>query len=136
VRMAVAMQSNLTSVELTGRRQVSGVSPRGPVASTLHLNQTAAVLLGDIQIDQVGSSKLTGTVRGDTVRFTFLLTMQGIPGEVRVMGMLQGRDSMVGTIVLPEPMGSYPFTATRKSPTVLPTMKTLPAIDAYDPGQI
>ncbi len=115
VRMAVAVKSNLTSVDLTGTWQVSGVSPRGPVASTLRLTQTAAALLGDIQIDQVGSSRLTGTVSGDTVRFSFPLTMQGAPGEVRVMGTLQGRDSMVGTIVLPEPMGSYPFTATRRA---------------------
>jgi len=115
VRMAAAVKSNLKSIDLTGTWQVSGVSPRGPVESTLRLNQTAGSLLGDIQIDQVGLSKLTGTVSGDTVKFTFPLTMQGAPGEVRVMGLLQGRDSMSGTIVLPEPMGSYPFTATRRS---------------------
>jgi len=115
LRMAAAVRSNLTSIDLTGTWQVSGVSPSGPVASTLRLTQSAASLLGDSQIDQVGSSKLTGTVSGDTVRFTFPLTMQGAPGEVRVIGILQGRDSMVGTIVLPEPMGSYPFTATRRA---------------------
>jgi|JI7StandDraft_1071085.scaffolds.fasta_scaffold95282_2 hypothetical protein len=101
-------------VDVSGTWSVTGSSPTGPVESTVILKQEGDSLSGSIEIVRVGWSKLTGSVRGDTVRYVFPLNMQGTPIEVRVTGVLKDKDSMAGTVDLPSDMGSYPFTAQRK----------------------
>lgn len=100
--------------DVSGTWRVSGTSPTGTVESTVVLRQSGDSLAGTIEIARMGSSRVTGVVRGDTVQYLFMLSSQGAPLEVRVLGVLSDSVTMAGTITLANGMGSYPFTAQRQ----------------------
>lgn len=112
--IATLLAFTVPRADVTGTWIVSGVSPSGPVRSTVRLAQVDSTLRGDIEIAQVGWSTLRGIVRGDSIQYTFPLTMRGAPIDVVVRGVLATPDSMSGTITLPDDLGSYPYTATRQ----------------------
>jgi hypothetical protein len=119
IALAILASTSLAAAQrviadVSGKWLVTGSSPSGPVESTLVLKQEGRTLTGTIEIARVGFSKVTGTVAGDTVRYTFPLNSQGTPIEVRVNAVLKDNDSMTGTVELPGDMGSHPFFAKRQ----------------------
>ena len=76
--------------------------------------QDGTALTGTLDIPDLGSAKIAGTVKGDTVKFSFSIDVQGTQIPVQVSGLLKDKDNMAGTIALPQDMGSYPYTAKRK----------------------
>ena len=100
--------------DISGTWAVSAQSPTGASESTAVFKQDGAVLSGTLDIPDLGSAKIAGTVKGDTVKFSFSIDVQGTLIPVQVSGMLKDKDSMAGTIFLPAEMGNYPYTAKRK----------------------
>ena len=100
--------------DISGTWIVSGQSPNGATESTAVFKQDGTALTGTIDIADIGSAKVAGTVKGDTVRFGFSIDVQGNQIPVQVSGVLKDKDNMAGTIVLPAEMGTYPYTAKRK----------------------
>lgn len=99
--------------DITGKWTITSDSPNGALQSTAVMKQDSTALSGTIDIPQIGSSKLSGTVKGDTVNYSFGLDMGGTQIQVNVVGVLKDKDNMAGTIYLPQEMGNYPFTAKR-----------------------
>lgn len=118
---SVAMLFSVTSAaaaqryfaDVTGKWAVTGDSPNGQTQSEVIFKQEGTALTGTIEIQQIGAAKLTGTVKGDTVQYSFRLDVQGNAIDVNVSGVLKDKDNMTGTIYLPADMGNYPFAAKR-----------------------
>lgn len=100
--------------DITGTWIVSAQSPQGASESTLVLKQTGTDLAGTIDVPELGSAKVSGTIKGDTVRIGFSLDVQGNAIPVQLSGMVKDKDNLNGTVMLPAEMGNYPFTAKRK----------------------
>lgn len=100
--------------DFTGTWIISAQSPQGSNESTAVLKQEGTTLSGTLDIPQFGSAKIAGTVKGDTVKFDFSLTVEGNAIPVTVSGVAKDKDNMAGSIYLPGDMGNYPFTAKRK----------------------
>lgn len=100
--------------DISGTWVVSAQSPNGASESTAVFKQEGTALTGTLEIPELGSAKLSGTVKGDTVKFAFSIDVQGNQIPVQVSGMIKDKDNMAGTISLPQDMGSYPYTAKRK----------------------
>ena len=100
--------------DVSGTWIVSAQSPQGASESTAVLEQKGTALTGTITVPEMGTAKLTGTVKGDTVQFSFSLDMQGTALPVNVGGVIKDKDNMSGTIFLQGDMGNFPFTAKRK----------------------
>ena len=60
----------------------------------------------------MGTRPVTGSVKGDTVRFAFSLDMNGQALEIQSTGVLKDKDSMTGQMELAG-MGAFPWTAKR-----------------------
>ncbi|MEO7362077.1 MAG: hypothetical protein ABI120_17230 [Gemmatimonadaceae bacterium] len=100
--------------DISGTWAVSAQSPTGASESTAVFKQDGTALTGTLDIPELGSAKIAGTVKGDTVRFGFSIDVQGTLIPVQVSGLMKDKDNMSGTIALPQDMGSYPYTAKRK----------------------
>ncbi|MEP6833490.1 MAG: hypothetical protein ABJB74_08855 [Gemmatimonas sp.] len=100
--------------DISGTWIVSAESPNGASESTAVFKQDGTALTGTLDVPELGSAKIAGTVKGDTVKFSFTLDVQGSQIPVQVSGMIKDKDNMAGTISLPQDMGSYPYTAKRK----------------------
>lgn len=81
--------------------------------SVITFKQTGDSLSGTIESEQIGSSQITGVVKGDTVRFDFSIDMQGNKLAIQGDGILQGKDAMAGQLSLAG-MGTFPFNAKRQ----------------------
>lgn len=82
--------------------------------STITFKQSGDTLTGTIESEQAGTRPIDGMVKGDTVRFDFSFDMQGTMLAIQVDGVLKDKDNMTGQFVLPNGMGSFPFTAKRE----------------------
>lgn len=102
--------------DVSGKWLITSNSPNGPLESVATFKQEDTALTGTIDISQMGSAKVAGTVKGDTVQYKFSLDAQGTMIEVNVAGVLKDKDNMAGTIYLPNDLGNYPFTAKRAAP--------------------
>jgi len=100
--------------DISGTWIVSAQTPTGAGESTAVFKQDGTALTGTLDIPELGSAKIAGTVQGDTVRFGFSIDVQGTQIPVQVSGLMKDKDNMSGTIALPQEMGSYPYTAKRK----------------------
>ena len=100
--------------DISGTWVVSAQSPNGAGESTAVFKQDGAALTGTLDIPDLGIAKLAGSVKGDTVNFSFAIDVQGNQIPVQVSGLIKDKNNMAGTISLPQDMGSYPYTAKRK----------------------
>lgn len=100
--------------DISGTWTISAQSPQGNSESTAVLEQKGTAVSGTINVPELGSAKLSGSVKGDTVAMGFTLDVQGQQIPVQMNGMVKDKDNMSGSIVLPGDMGSYPFSAKRK----------------------
>lgn len=99
--------------DISGKWAITGDSPNGQTQSEAVFKQEGTALSGTIEIQQIGGAKIAGTVKGDTVQYSFQLNVQGNAIDVNVSGLLKDKDNMAGTIYLPADLGNYPFTAKR-----------------------
>lgn len=100
--------------DVSGTWKVAISMPDQSMQSTLVLKQAGDSLTGTIDGDMIGSRAITGTVKGDTVRFGFMIDMQGNVLDIRVGGLLKDKDTLEGEVALPGGMGAMPFAAKRQ----------------------
>ncbi len=120
VTAAVVMIS-LSAITATAQRMFADVSgkwtftvdaPNGQTNSLATFKQEGEALTGTLEIEQFGTRQLTGSVKGDTVRFAFTIDMGGQIAEIQSTGVLKDKDSLAGQMELAG-MGAFPWSAKR-----------------------
>ncbi len=110
---AVTATAQRVFADVTGKWAFSTETPNGTSNSLATLTQEGEALTGVLEIDQMGTQKLSGSVKGDTVRFSFTIDMGGQALDIRGEGILKDKDSMAGQMELAG-MGAFPFSAKRQ----------------------
>lgn len=95
--------------DVAGKWTMSVNTPNGATESTATFKQAGDTLSGTLESEMMGSAKLTGTVKGDTVRFAFTLDMQGQQLPLTASALLKDKESMEGTVSAAG-MGDFPMT--------------------------
>ena len=109
---AVTATAQRLFADVTGKWTFTTETPNGSSNSIGTLKQDGEALTGTLEIDQMGTANLAGTVKGDTVRFTFTLDMGGQQMQIASTGVLKDKDSMSGQMELAG-MGAFPFVGKR-----------------------
>lgn len=110
--IAAAAQRLLADVN--GKWSMTVAGPDGANESAVVFKQEADTLLsGTIESQVMGAAKLSGTVKGDTLRFAFSLDVNGQPLELRAGGLVKDKDNISGSLEAPNGMGNFPFTMKR-----------------------
>ena len=118
---AAAVMISLSAITVSAQRMFADVSgkwtftvdaPNGQTNSLGTFKQEGEALTGTLEIEQMGTRPVTGSVKGDTVRFAFSLDMNGQALEIQSTGVLKDKDSMTGQMELAG-MGAFPWTAKR-----------------------
>lgn len=99
--------------DVSGKWAMTVAGPDGASESAVVLKQEAEALSGSLASEMFGESKLAGTVKGDTVRFAYVIDVQGMQFELRAGGVMKDKDNIVGQLEAPNGMGSFPFTMQR-----------------------
>ena len=99
--------------DISGTWVVSAQSPTGASESTAVFKQDADTLSGTIESQTLGSAKLSGTVKGDTVRFAFTIAVQGTQYELKAIGSVKDKDNIAGSLEAPNGVANFPFTMKR-----------------------
>lgn len=111
---APAKSADKKSVDISGNWLVTGTSATDTLKSTAVFKQVGAAVTGTFDIPLIGSGKLSGTVRGDSVAFVIPFVLQEKPVEVHVDGLLKDKNTIAGFIKLPNNTINYPFIARRQ----------------------
>lgn len=106
--MFFALAAMALAADITGKWSFDVVLDAGSGSPTFEFTQSGESLTG-MYHGQFGDAKVTGTVKGDKVEFTF----GGDAGSVKYMGTLDGANKMKGTVDYGE-AGKGTFTATKK----------------------
>jgi len=109
---AVTVTAQRMFADLNGKWSFDVQAPQGATTSIGNFKQEGEALSGTLEIDQMGTRNIGGTVKGDTVRFSFTIDMGGNTMEIFSTGVMKDKDSMAGQMELPG-MGGFPFTAKR-----------------------
>jgi len=96
------------AADISGKWSFEVVLDAGGGSPNFEFTQTGETLTG-MYHGQFGDLKLTGTVKGDKVEFSF----GGDAGTVKYSGTLDGANKMKGTVDYGE-VGKGTFTATKK----------------------
>jgi hypothetical protein len=99
----------LLAADLTGTWTAAVVLDAGSGTATFAFKQTGDSLTGTYT-GTFGQSQVTGTVKGNTVEWSF---DNGQAGKVTYKGTLEGEKKIKGTVVYGE-VGSGTFTAEKK----------------------
>jgi hypothetical protein len=100
--------------DFTGTWGVTIEGPQGAMLSQLTLKQTADTVAGEIASDQIGKAPVSGMVKGDSIKFSFGVDMQGQQLSIQAVGALKDKDNLAGTIEVIGMGASFPFSAARK----------------------
>ncbi|MEO7361460.1 MAG: hypothetical protein ABI120_14095, partial [Gemmatimonadaceae bacterium] len=69
--------------DISGDWIVTGTAPTDTLKSTAVFQQTGAAVTGTFAIPLIGSGKLSGTIKGDSVAFVIPFVLQAKPVEVK-----------------------------------------------------
>jgi hypothetical protein len=100
-------------VDITGKWLFTVTTGAGNGTPTVTLRQDGEKLTGHYSSSQLGEADLTGTVKGNTVRFAFGVDVQGTHLDVTYSGTIESPDSIKGTVNLGG-LGDGTFTARRQ----------------------
>ena len=103
-----ALASLALAADISGKWSFDVVLDAGSGSPNFEFTQTGETLTG-MYHGQFGDAKVTGTVKGDKVEFTF----SSDAGSAKYSGTLDGANKMKGTVDYGE-AGKGTFTATRK----------------------
>ncbi|MEP6766818.1 MAG: hypothetical protein ABJB66_21055 [Gemmatimonadaceae bacterium] len=106
--VAVTATAQRLLADVTGKWTMSVTTPNGATESIATFKQTGDTLSGTVESEMMGSAKVTGMVKGDTVRFAFTIDIQGQQIPLTAGALLKG-DSMEGTVSAAG-MGDFPMT--------------------------
>jgi hypothetical protein len=85
-------------IDLTGKWLFTVETTAGTGTPTVTLKQDGEKLTGHYSSQTLGEADLTGTVKGQSVNFTFEGTVQGTAVPVTYAATLETKDAMKGTI--------------------------------------
>jgi hypothetical protein len=100
-------------VDVTGTWLFTVTTSAGNGTPTVTLKHDGEKLSGHYSSSQLGEADLTGTVKGNTVSFSFGVDVQGVHLDVTYSGTIEGQDSMKGTLKLGG-LGEGTFTGKRQ----------------------
>jgi L-seryl-tRNA(Ser) seleniumtransferase len=100
-----------SGADLTGSWTAQVELSAGSGSPTFRFEQKGEALQGDYS-GALGSAKLTGTVKGSEVEFSFFVEPQGEKIKITYTGALQANGTLKGTVQI-EGLGDGTFTATR-----------------------
>ena len=85
-------------VDVTGKWLFTVETSAGPGTPTVTLKQDGEQLTGHYSSQTLGEADLTGSVRGQSVNFTFDADLQGTLVKVTYAATVESKDAMRGTI--------------------------------------
>ena len=100
--------------DLTGKWTFTVTTDAGTGTPTVTLKQDGEKLTGHYSSQTLGEADLTGTVKGDDVKFSFNADLQGQAVPVTYAGKIDGKDSIKGTLDIAGGMASGTFTAKKQ----------------------
>ena len=114
IAFAAVAFAGQAKVDVTGKWVFTVQTDAGTGTPTVTLKQDGEKLTGHYSSETLGEADLTGTVKGNDVKFSFSANLQGQSVPVAYAGTLDGKDSMKGTIDLAGGMATGTFTAKRQ----------------------
>ena len=111
---ATALAGQAAKVDVTGKWQFTVQTDAGTGTPTVTLKQDGEKLSGHYSSETLGEADLTGTVKGNDVKFSFSASLQGQAIPVSYSGTLDGNDSMKGTLDIAGGMATGTFTAKKQ----------------------
>lgn len=99
-------------LDVTGTWAFDVVTDAGTGASTVTFTQDGEKLTGHYSGTTLGEADLNGTVKGQSIEFTFSVNVQGNALDVSYRGTADSRDAMKGTLTITA-IGNGTFTAKR-----------------------
>jgi hypothetical protein len=100
-------------IDTTGKWVFTVQTDAGSGTPTVTLKQEGEKLSGHYSSQNLGEADLTGTVKGQEIKFSFTGDVQGNKVPVNYSGTIENRDSMKGTIDIGGLAGGT-FTAKRQ----------------------
>jgi len=99
--------------DFSGTWNVTIEGPQGPMNSQLTLKQNADTIAGEFN-SEIGKAPVSGMVKGDSIKFSFGIDMQGQQLSIQGTGALKDKDNLAGMIEVVGMGASFPFVAARK----------------------
>jgi len=115
VAVATALSAQSSKVDVTGKWTFTVQTDAGSGTPTVTLKQDGEKLTGHYSSQNLGEADLTGSVKGQEIKFTFNVDAQGTSLTVTYTGTIESKDSMKGSVDLGG-MAQGTFTAKRQSP--------------------
>ena len=118
--IAIALSSVATvspqssKIDVTGQWTFTVQTDAGGGTPTVTLKQDGEKLTGHYSSQNLGEADLTGSVKGQEIKFTFNVDAQGTSLTVTYTGTIENKDSMKGNVDLGG-MAQGTFTAKRQS---------------------
>jgi hypothetical protein len=100
-------------IDTTGKWVFTVQTDAGSGTPTVTLKQEGEKLSGHYSSQNLGEADLTGTVKGQEIKFSFTGDVQGNKVPVNYSGTIENKDSMKGTIDIGGLAGGT-FTAKRQ----------------------
>ncbi|PYR19429.1 MAG: hypothetical protein DMF98_24685 [Acidobacteria bacterium] len=119
--IAIALSSVATvspqssKIDVTGQWTFTVQTDAGGGTPTVTLKQDGEKLTGHYSSQNLGEADLTGSVKGQEIKFTFNADAQGTSLTVTYTGTIENKDSMKGSVDLGG-RAQGTFTAKRQSP--------------------
>ena len=113
VCLGAAAVSAQDKVNVTGDWSFDVQTDAGPGEAKASLKQDGEKLTGHYSGSTLGEAEVTGTVKGNTVEFSFNASVQGNAIPVSYRGTVENPTTMKGSISITG-LGNGTFTATRK----------------------
>lgn len=110
---AVSAGAQQWFADITGKWAMTVAGPQGANESAVVIKQEADSLSGTIESQMLGSGKVAGTVKGDSVRFAFKVAIQGMSYELKATGAVKDQNNISGSLEGPNGVANFPFTMKR-----------------------
>lgn len=94
----IGISAQGAKVDLTGKWIFDVVTDAGTGTPTVTFKQAGEKLSGHYSSQTLGEADLTGTVKGQTINFTFNADLQGQSVPVTYAATIESKDSLKGTI--------------------------------------
>ena len=102
-----------SKIDVTGKWTFTVQTDAGSGTPTVTLKQDGEKLTGHYSSQNLGEADLTGSVKGQEIKFTFNVDAQGTSLTVTYTGTIESKDSMKGSVDLGG-MAQGTFTAKRQ----------------------
>jgi hypothetical protein len=93
-----AAGAQTSKVDVTGKWTFAVQTDAGGGTPTVTLKQDGEKLTGHYSSQNLGEADLTGTVKGQDIKFSFSADAQGTTFTVTYTGTIENKDSMKGTV--------------------------------------